>query len=90
MVIVGLATIAGRPAPAGTPVRAYVGTILCGSATTWSSDTINFTLQVASSAHQGGCGTPGATVTFTVNDTPATPTMPFAGGTTQQITLTAP
>jgi hypothetical protein len=59
----GKATASGQPA-AGAAIAALVGGTNCGSATADGSG--NYRLDVLSSGERPGCGTDGATVTFTV------------------------
>jgi hypothetical protein len=59
----GRATASGQPA-AGAAIAALVGGTNCGSATADGSG--NYRLDVLSSGERPGCGTDGATVTFTV------------------------
>ena len=89
MTLIGLATAGGAPV-AGAEVRAYVGDVLCGAATTWNGSVFNFNLQVRSASQQPGCGTAGATVTFTVDGVPASGVITFTGGATLQVTIAAP
>jgi hypothetical protein len=59
----GRATASGQPA-GGAAIAAQVGGTTCGSATADGSG--NYRLDVLSSGERPGCGTDGATVTFTV------------------------
>jgi hypothetical protein len=59
----GKATASGQPA-AGAAIAALVGGTNCGSGTADGSG--NYRLDVLSSGERPGCGTDGATVTFTV------------------------
>ena len=59
----GRATASGQPA-GGATINALVGGTTCGSATADGSG--NYRLDVLSSGERPGCGTDGATVSFTV------------------------
>jgi hypothetical protein len=65
----GKATQGGAAAAAGTQVSAMVGTTVCGQ-TTVKADS-SYVLDVVSSGQTAGCGTEGASVSFTVGGNPA-------------------
>jgi hypothetical protein len=65
----GKATQGGSPAAAGTQVSAMIGSAVCGQ-TTVKSDS-SYVLDVVSSGQTAGCGTEGASVSFTVGGNPA-------------------
>jgi hypothetical protein len=65
----GKVTLSGSPAPAGTNVSADIGGNVCGQ-TTVKSDS-SYVLDVVSSGQTAGCGTEGASVSFTVGGNPA-------------------
>lgn len=60
----GDATQDGVAAPAGTNVAATIGGVTCGQTTVAADST--YVLDVVSSGQTAGCGTEGATVSFTV------------------------
>ncbi len=66
-VFLGVARIDGRPAERGTTITATVGEVCCATATVRADGL--YTLSVPPS-----CGSPGATVTFTVGGVPAAET----------------
>src|SRR4030042_5780532 len=59
----------GAPAPAGTNVTAEIGGNVCGQ-TTVQADS-SYVLDVVSSGQTAGCGTEGASVSFSVGGSPA-------------------
>jgi hypothetical protein len=65
----GNATLDGAPAPAGTNVTATIGGNVCGQTTV--KDDSTYVLDVVSSNQTAGCGTEGASVSFTVGGMPA-------------------
>ena len=65
----GNVTLSGAPAPAGTNVSASIGGNVCGQ-TTVQADS-SYVLDVVSSGQTAGCGTEGASVSFTVGGNPA-------------------
>jgi hypothetical protein len=65
----GSVTLDGTPAPAGTSVVATIGGVSCGTTTVKSDST--YVLDVVSSNETAGCGTDGASVSFTVGGSPA-------------------
>src|SRR3990172_11198424 len=65
----GDVTLDGAPAPAGTNVSADIGGNVCGQ-TTVQADS-SYVLDVVSSGQTAGCGTEGASVSFTVGGSPA-------------------
>src|SRR6266498_199908 len=86
----GTVTLNGQPAPSGATVQARVGTNACGTATvTASGGTSNYVVDVASASTTPGCGTDGATVTFTVNGVPASQSGTFQTGAFVTLNLTA-
>jgi len=64
----GNATVDGAPAPAGTNVTATIGGNVCGQTTVKADST--YVLDVMSSNQTAGCGTEGASVSFTVGGNP--------------------
>jgi len=60
----GNATLNGSAAPAGTNVSATIGGNVCGQTTVKADST--YVLDVVSSGQTAGCGTEGASVSFTV------------------------
>jgi hypothetical protein len=64
----GNATADGAPAPAGTNVTATIGGNVCGQTTVEADST--YVLDVVSSNQTAGCGTEGASVSFTVGGNP--------------------
>jgi hypothetical protein len=64
----GNATVDGAPAPAGTNVTATIGGNVCGQTTVEADST--YVLDVVSSNQTAGCGTEGASVSFTVGGNP--------------------
>jgi hypothetical protein len=65
----GDVTLDGAPAPAGTNVTAEIGGNVCGQ-TTVQADS-SYVLDAVSSGQTAGCGTEGASVSFTVGGSPA-------------------
>ena len=65
----GDVTLSGAPAPAGTNVSASIGGNVCGQTTVQADST--YVLDVVSSGQTAGCGTEGASVSFTVGGDPA-------------------
>jgi hypothetical protein len=65
----GDVTLNGAPAAAGTAVAASVGGAACGQTTVQADGT--YVLDVVSSGQTAGCGTEGASVSFTVGGSPA-------------------
>jgi hypothetical protein len=65
----GNATQGGSAAAAGTQVSAMIGSAVCGQ-TTVKADS-SYVLDVVSSGQTAGCGTEGASVSFTVGGNPA-------------------
>jgi hypothetical protein len=75
MGVVGTAQISGALAPDGADVRALVNGVVCGRGTTLFGF---FLFSVDSILQRAGCGTPGATVAFSVNGAPAPQTVSWA------------
>jgi len=65
----GNVTLDGSPAAAGTQISATVGGNVCGQTTAKADST--YVLDVVSSGQTAGCGTEGASVSFTVGGSPA-------------------
>jgi hypothetical protein len=65
----GDVTLNGAPAPAGTNVAAEIGGNVCGQTTVQADST--YVLDAVSSGQTAGCGTEGASVSFTVGGSPA-------------------
>jgi hypothetical protein len=65
----GKVTVGGKAAPAGTNVTAMIGGNACGQTTV--KDDSSYVLDVVSSGQTSGCGTEGASVSFTVGGNPA-------------------
>lgn len=81
MRVSGAITTGTAPAQYGARVEAFVGPTRCGRTTaTGLLSSIRYVMTVNSADQQTGCGTPGATVTFTVNGQTATPTTSFVSG----------
>jgi glucan endo-1,3-alpha-glucosidase len=78
MTVSGTAWLGWSYAPQGATVQALVGKTVCGQGTV--STLGRFKLTVASTSQQPGCGTSGATVSFTVNSRAASPTTSFIPG----------
>ncbi|MGE0543237.1 MAG: lamin tail domain-containing protein [Dehalococcoidia bacterium] len=72
MGVVGTAQISGALAPDGAEVRALVNGVVCGRGTTLFGF---FLFSIDSILQRAGCGTPGATVAFSVNGTMAPQTL---------------
>ncbi|MBI2760346.1 MAG: hypothetical protein HYX51_02835 [Chloroflexi bacterium] len=86
----GTVTLNGQPAPNGATVQARVGTNNCGTGTvTAAGATSNYVVDVASVSTMPGCGTDGATVTFTVSGAPAAQTGTFQTGAFISLNLVA-
>lgn len=75
MGVVGTVQISGALAPDGAEVQALVNGVVCGRGTTLFGF---FLFGVDSILQRAGCGTPGATIAFTVNGTPASQTVSWA------------
>lgn len=75
MGIVGTALISGALARDGAEVQALVNGTVCGRGATLFGF---FLFSVDSILQTAGCGTPGATITFTVNGIAAPETLPWA------------
>lgn len=82
----GLATISGQAA-ANTVIGGLVNGVLCGSTITDALG--NFRLVIAGTTIRSGCGTPSATVTFTVGGQTALQTAGFVSGGQQSLNLSA-
>lgn len=82
----GSVTLDGQPPPNGTVVAAFIGTAQCGTSAVQNGQ---YVLDVASAATTTGCGTDGATVTFTVRGLRAHPTSTFHTGAFTQLNLAA-
>jgi hypothetical protein len=65
----GNVTLDAKAAPAGTNVTATIGGNVCGQTTVKADST--YVLDVVSSGQTAGCGTEGASVSFTVAGNPA-------------------
>ncbi len=86
----GTVTLNGQPAPNGATVQARVGTNNCGTGTvTAAGSSSSYVVDVLSATTQPGCGTDGATVSFTVNGAPASQTGTFQTGAFVSLNLTA-
>jgi hypothetical protein len=83
----GTAMVGGEPAAPGTSIQASVGTQACGETTVEAGGA--YVVDVASAASQTGCGTDGATITFTVGGTRATQTATWRQGAITAQPLTA-
>lgn len=88
MQVTGTVTVGGK-AQAGAVVQAFVNGVPCGQGTTTAAPSMNLSFQVASASQLPGCGTNGATVTFTVNGRPAAQTATFTAGSTATVNLAA-
>lgn len=82
----GTAQLDGRAAADGTTVTAFVGSNNCGSGTVTGG---SYTVDVASANTKTGCGTDGATVSFTVGAGRASQTGTFQTGAFVPLNLTA-
>lgn len=82
----GRATLDGQPA-AGAAIAALIGTTTCGSTTADGAG--NYRLDVLSSGERPGCGTDGATVSFTVGGVRASQTGTWRQGEFTPLDLTA-
>jgi hypothetical protein len=82
----GTVTIGGQPAAQGARVEARVGNNVCGTGTVGPGGT--YQVDVASATTQPGCGTDGATVSFSVDGRPASQTGTFQTGAFTQLNLT--
>jgi len=79
MTITGSALKDWKDLPAGTELRAVVGTTECGTTLTTAFGPLSrFGLRVRSEAEQPGCGAPGKTVQVIVGGSPGVPTFPWA------------
>jgi len=85
--VFGTAQLNGRPAAAGTPVVALIGTVTCGTASVSATGT--YVVDVNSAASQAGCGTDGASIAFTVGGARATQTTTWRQGAFIELNLTA-
>ena len=82
----GTVTVAGQPAVQGARVEARIGNNVCGTGSVGPGGT--YQVDVASASTQPGCGTDGATVSFSVDGRPATQTGTFQTGAFTQLNLT--
>jgi hypothetical protein len=82
----GRATLDGQPA-AGAAIAALIGGTTCGSTTADGAG--NYRLDVLSSGERPGCGTDGATVSFTVAGVRASQTGTWRQGEFTPLDLTA-
>lgn len=86
----GTVTLNGQPAPNGATVQARVGSNNCGTGSVTSAgSSSSYVVDVLSATTQPGCGTDGATVSFTVNGAPASQTGTFQTGAFVSLNLTA-
>jgi hypothetical protein len=83
----GTATVNGQPAASGTAVQATIGGKVCGSGSVSSGG--SYVVDVASGTTEPGCGTNGATVSFTVGGAAASETGTWQQGAFIQLNLTA-
>jgi hypothetical protein len=85
----GTVTVNGQPAASGATVQARVGSNVCGTGNvTVSGNASNYVVDVASASTQPGCGTDGATVSFTVAGSAARETGTFQTGAFTPLNLT--
>jgi hypothetical protein len=84
----GTATLNGSPAPSGTPVLAFIGSMQCGSGMVGADG--RYVVDVANSATTPNCGTDGATITFRVGGVQAGQTATYNTGTFTELALVAP
>jgi hypothetical protein len=82
--LTGNATIQGQAVPSAL-VTAKINNVVCGAAIADASG--NFRLVIAGSAIRSGCGTQGATVSFTIGDQAATQTIAYVPGGQQALNL---
>lgn len=87
MFVSGVVRRGASVAPPGSELVALISNITCGRATVAAGG--SFSIQIASAAQTPGCGTDGATVTWTLAGAPATPAIPFRAGGALSLTLTA-
>jgi hypothetical protein len=89
----GTASLGGQPAPPGTAIVALIGGVDCtetrSSRSTLVSATGTYVIDVRAAAYWPGCGTIGATITFTVGGVPASQTATFRVGGYTELNLTA-
>lgn len=84
--IYGSVTIAGQPAPTGTEVRAYIGTVDCTQAAPGErlafreGEATAYIVTVVHESQRPGCGRTGATITFTIDGRPALQSVAWAPG----------
>jgi hypothetical protein len=84
----GSATLNGQPAPAGTVVRALIGSTECGSFTMVSAG--QYQLDVLGVTLNPNCGRSGqSTVSFRIGDAAATQSAPYRDGGYERLDLTA-
>src|SRR5687768_607077 len=75
----GSATVNGQPAPAGTVVRALIGTTECGTFTMVTAG--QYQVDVLGVAMNPNCGRSGqSTVSFRIGEATATPTATYRDG----------
>lgn len=80
MTVSGSALKDWKDTPAGTVVTASIDGNICGTAiTSLPAGLSTYTIRIASTAEQPGCGAPGKTVQMTVAGQPAFPTPPWGG-----------
>lgn len=85
----GSVTLDGAPAPGGTTVTASIGGVECGSAAVAVGETYAYVLDVVSDGDVSGCGSAGATVSFSVGGNPADQTATWTSGDFTPLDLTA-
>lgn len=86
------ARFGGVPVPAGIPVMALIGGVVCGTATSTGEAVNNVHVDVRSSVEQAGCGrtAAGDRVLFRIGFRTAIEVLPFQGGRTVSSALTVP
>src|SRR5579884_3153643 len=83
----GKVTLNGGPPPVGTRVEAFIAGKLCGSGQTTTGGT--YVVDVDNATRTPGCGTRGATITFTIAGLTAAQTGTFRDGGFEQLDLSA-
>jgi hypothetical protein len=83
----GKVTLNGGPPPVGTRVEASIAGKLCGSGQTTTGGT--YVVDVDNATRTPGCGTRGATITFTIAGLTAAQTGTFRDGGFEQLDLSA-
>ena len=85
----GSVSLDGAAAAGGTVVSASIGGVECGTTTVAVGATYAYVLDVVSDGEISGCGSAGATVTFSVGGNAATQTATWSSGDFSPLDLTA-